>query len=235
MKSIRLILLFAFLQMANVAIAQDAERLTHFGVSVTPQLSLQPMGASQVPADKYGFCFNIGGDVLYDLSAAIQLKSGLYVQQNSINYRDYSPQFPSDVENGEALPYKSYYDYELNQLFIGVPLEAKIKLGKAEKANHFFISGGARFQYLFKTSGTEQIVESGHPWEEEDIDQEEFDSNSMWTLLTIGLGYEWAIGKGKLAINPVFDYALTGLDNVYEFIPDYGPVQFYGIRILYYK
>ncbi|MBK8829946.1 MAG: hypothetical protein IPN60_03640 [Saprospiraceae bacterium] len=109
----------------------------------------------------------------------------MYIQQNSINYRDYSPQFPSDVENGEALPYKSYYDYELNQFFIGIPLEAKIKLGKAEKTNHFFISGGARFQYLFNTTGTEQLVESGQPWQEEDIDQEEFDSNSMWTLLTM--------------------------------------------------
>ncbi len=234
MKAIRLIILFTFLQVATATFAQEAEKRTHFGISVTPQLSLQPMGARQVPTDKYGFCFNIGGDVLYALSGVVQLKSGLYIQQNSINYRDYSPQFPSDVENGEALPYKSYYDYELNQFFIGIPLEAKIKLGKAEKTNHFFISGGARFQYLFNTTGTEQLVESGQPWQEEDIDQEEFDSNSMWTLLTIGLGYEWALGKGKLAINPVFDYALTGVHNVYEFIPDYGPVQFYGIRFSYY-
>lgn len=235
MKPFSRILLFAFLQVATLAYAQDVEKRTHFGISVTPQYSLQPMGARQVPTDKFGFCFSLGGDLYYDLNDAVQLKSGLYVQQNSINYRDYSPQFPSDVENGEALPYKSYFDYELNQFFVGVPLEARIKLGKGEKTNHFFISGGARFQYLFKTSGTEQLVESGHQREEEDIDEEAFDSNSMWTLLTIGLGYEWKTGKGTLAVNPVFDYALTGLHNVYEFIPDYGPVQFYGIRLSYYK
>lgn len=235
MRPKKLIVLIVLLQMSWNMSSQSEMQRTHFGFSVTPRFSLQPMGASQVPDDKFGFCFSLGGDLLHDLSGALQLKSGLFVQSNSINYRDYSPQFPADVENGQALPYKSYFDYELNQFFVGIPLEAKIKLGKVEKANHFFISGGARFQYLLKTSGTEQLVESGQPWEEEDIDEEAFNSNSMWTLLTIGVGYEWEIGKGKLAVNPVFEYALTDVDKVYEFIPDYGPVEFYGIRLSYYK
>ena len=230
----KLSLLLFLLQSAVVMNSQDVVKRTHLGISVTPQFSLQPMGSSEINMDKYNFCFSIGGDLLYDLSDAVQLKSGLYFQHTHINYRDYSPQFPSDVEDGEALIYKSYYDYDLNQYFVGLPVECRLKLGNLENANHFFLSGGCRFQYLLKTTGTVQLIESGIPWEEEELDQENFESGSIWSLLTLGFGYEWQIGKGKLAVNPVIDYSLTKMYNVYDFLPDYGSLQFYGIRLMYY-
>jgi len=154
MSCIRLICFFGLLQLAGVAISQDGLKRTHLGFSATPQFSLQPLGSSQVEGDKFRFCFSLSGDLYYDLSPALQLKTGLSFLQSKINYRDYSPQFPDDVHNGMALPYKSYWSYDLNQYFIGLPVEAKIKLGKVESVNHFFITGGFRFQYLLHTAVT---------------------------------------------------------------------------------
>ncbi len=222
------------LQLAGVAISQDGLKRTHLGFSATPQFSLQPLGSSQVEGDKFRFCFSLSGDLYYDLSPALQLKTGLSFLQSKINYRDYSPQFPDDVHNGMALPYKSYWSYDLNQYFIGLPVEAKIKLGKVESVNHFFITGGFRFQYLLHTAGTVHLVESGNPRHEQDIDSFLFEFNSFWTLLTTGIGYEWQVGNGKLAINPVFDYALTKIFQEDLSVRQNGAVEFFGLRLSYY-
>lgn len=234
MKAINILLILTLLQIGTLAFAQEAAKRMHLGLSVTPQLSLQPEGASQIESDKTRFCFAIGGDIYYDVTPSLQLRSGLSYLQSDINYRDYSPQFPDDVQNGEALPYKSYWNYDLTQSFIGVPIEIKVKPGKAEKVNHFFLSAGCRFQYLLQTTGTVHLVESGNPWEEENLDSGAFNFNNFWTLLSVGLGYEWQVGKGKLAINPVFDYSLTKIFKEDVTARDNGTVQFFGLRLSYY-
>jgi hypothetical protein len=234
MKIIQLFLILVILQIANVCLGQEAVKRTHLGFSVTPQFSLQPQGASHVEGDKFRFCFAVGGDIYYDLSPNFQLKSGLSFLQSNINYRDYSPQFPGDVEDGVGQPYKSYWSFNLTQSFIGLPLEAKVKFGPPEKVNHFFLSAGVRFQYLLKTDGTVHLVESGNPQAEQDLDSFVFEFNDFWTLLSAGFGYEWQVGKRKLAINPVFDYSLTKIFKEDFSARDNGTVEFFGLRLAYY-
>jgi len=234
MNWIRLICFFGFLHFVGVSSAQEEMKRTHLGFFVTPQVSLQPQGASQIEGDKFRFCLAVGGDLYYDLGAKMQLKTGLSFLQSKVNYRDYSPQFPDDVHNGEVLPYKSYWSFNLTQYFVGLPIELKLKLGQEESPNHFFISGGCRMQYLLGTTGTVHLVESGNPHEEQDIDSFLFEFNSFWTLLSAGVGYEWKAGKGKLGISPVFDYSLTKIFKTDSSARDNGTVEFIGIRLLYY-
>lgn len=229
------IFLVVFLQMTFASFAQEAMKRSHFGFSITPQYSLQPLGASQVEGDKLRFCLGAGGDFYYDLNPGLQVKSGLSFQLARINYRDYSPLFPADVMNGEVLQYNSYYSYDLTQYFVGVPVEAKLKLSKAEKVNHFFLSGGFRFQYLIHTSGSVQLIESGLPGVEQDLDEDLFEFNSFWTLLTCGIGYEWKAGNSKFSISPVFDYSLTEIFKEDIFNRENGTVEFFGIRLAYYR
>jgi len=229
--------LFIILILFNIStwtFSQEAIKKTHIGISFIPQLSKQGLGSDEVEGKTSRFCYVLGGDVFYDLSSRMQLKSGLSFQGAKINYRDYSPQFPGDVINGQYVPHLSYWNFNITHLFIGIPFEGKLKLSRVNKPNHFFFSGGIRVQYLLYTSGTIQLIESGNPWQNQELDSFLFEPNKIWTVINGGIGYEWKLGNGKIMINPVYEHPLTNLFKVETLARENGSIRFIGIRLAYY-
>lgn len=214
--------------------AQETPKKVHFGFSFTPQLGTTAFSSELVADNKSGIDYLLGGDIMIDLSPTTQFVTGLTLHRVKLKYRDYSPQFPGDVLNGMALIYNSYWDFNYSDLFIGLPVEFKVKLSGRDKSNHVFLAGGIRIQRLLLNAGFVQLNESGQLWEKRDPDGYYFDFQKMWFLPNVGLGYEFKFGKGKFSIQPDYEYSLSKILKKKPAVDASGRSSFLGIKLSYY-
>jgi len=226
--------LFCFLVSALI-IAQDTPKKVHFGFSGSAQMGKAQFKSELVMENKSALNYTFGGDLLIDLSPKTQFITGLMLHHVKLKYRDFSPQFPDDVdEYGNALIYKSYWDFNYGDLFIGIPVNLKIKLNRPEKANHFFLKGGCRVQHLLLNSGYVILNESGHLQEKRDPDLYYFGFQKTWLLPNVGFGYEFTLRKGKFSIQPDYEFSLSKIFRKKYSIDANGYVRFLGLRLAYY-
>ncbi|HZV70997.1 MAG TPA: hypothetical protein VFG10_15690 [Saprospiraceae bacterium] len=217
------------------AITQSTDKKIHFGFSLTPQIGMAQFKSELVAENQSGISYILGGDLLIDLSPKTQFITGLMLHHVKLKYRDYSPLFPDDVDEfGNALIYKSYWDFNYGDLFIGIPVNLKIKLNSSEKANHFFLNGGCKVQHLLLNSGYVILNESGHLQEKRDPDQYYFGFQKTWLLPNVGFGYEFTLGKGKFSIQPDYEFSLSKIFRKKYSIDANGYVRFLGLRLAYY-
>lgn len=234
MKAIRPILLLVFLQVATLALAQDVEKRTHFGFSVTPFISNPILDAAADTEVATKFSWYVGGDFYFDLTGKTQIKSGLFVGQTKISYLDYSPHLPGDVVNGEYIPHISYWDAEYALVSIGLPLEIKLKLSQPTATNHVFLLGGASIQYLINATGEIDLISNEQLHAQISPEEFPFETKKFRTSLTAGVGYEFLIGKRKCLISPVYEYGLTKLYTVEGSAEANVRLGGFGVRLAYY-
>lgn len=228
------ILLLALLSLFQLALGQTEVKKLHFGLSLTPQLSVPVFDGEYLQRYEPRFGVAFGGDVNVDLGSKFQLRTGLEYQLARITYRDYSPMFPGDVENGEADVYKSYFDFRYVNSFMGVPIDLKYKLAKPQSINHVFVSAGLAFRYLISSSGEIQLVESGTPTISYDPETFLFSGHDIWFYFTGGLGYEFKLGRGKCSIQPRYEFSPIKLLEEDASAIGNGHPAFVGIKISYY-
>ncbi|MEP7324074.1 MAG: hypothetical protein ABI761_19250 [Saprospiraceae bacterium] len=213
---------------------QETSKNIHFGFSFTPQLGNAAFNSELVANNQSGINYLFSGDLLIDLSPKTQFMTGLILHHVKLEYRDYSPQFPDDGENGMALVYKSYWDFNYSDLFIGLPVGIKLKLNSPDKSNHFFLKCGVTAQRLLINSGYVILNESGYVHEKRDPDEYYFDFQKTWLVTNMGLGYEFKLGKGKFSIQPEYEYSLSKIFRQKNAIDANGRLSFLGIRLAYY-
>lgn len=234
MKLINRILLFAFLHITTITLAQDAEKRTHLGFSVTPFMSnpiLDPEADTEVNQE---FSWYAGGDFYFDLTGRFQLRSGLFVGNTKISYLDYSPDLPGDIINGELDRRNSYWDASYALLSIGIPVEIRFYLSNPTASNRLVVLGGANFQNHLSTSGSIDLISAGQVVDQTDPDEAPFEAGKFRTSLIGGIGYEFSLGKGKCMISPVYEYGLTQLyTESSSSVANVRPSGF-GIRLAYY-
>jgi len=214
MKPISHILYFIFLHIATVTFAQDAVKRTHFGFSVTPSLSKPILDAEADTEVSAQLSWNFGGDFYYDLTGKTQLKSGLFFSQTKVSYIDYSPSLPGDVVNGEFFPRNSYWDADYALWSIGLPLEIKLKLGQPTATNHLFLVGGINIQYLINSTGENDLISNEQLVAQISPEDFPFEATTFRSSLAVGIGYEFAVGKRKCLVSPVYEYGLSKLYTV---------------------
>jgi hypothetical protein len=205
----------------------------HIGFSIVPQVGKLGFSSVYVRETKSSFGFMAGGDIYFDLGQQVQLRSGLQYQWSGIDYVDLSPRFPGDEENGEFIPHRSYWKFDHTNHFVGIPLEVKIKPGRAMKANHFFLTGGCRVQFLVASSGNVSLFRSGEPQDQLKLSSFLFEQNEIWGFMTMGFGYEMEFGRSRLMINPVFDFPMSKNYKVETTARANGAQRFLGIRLAY--
>ncbi|HUR30082.1 MAG TPA: hypothetical protein VMZ69_01550, partial [Saprospiraceae bacterium] len=146
--------------------------------------------------------------------------------------------FPLDQHDAVALPYLSYFEYEVEYFAIGIPVRLSIHLGN--KPNHPYFSFGGIVQQIMSSSGEKfQLIESGlglHPLQ---LEQYGFELNKTHVYVQVGTGYEiklWA--TRKLSIGPEINYSINNFLNKED--GERGPVYingnlvFLGLHILYH-
>ncbi|MEP6793032.1 MAG: hypothetical protein ABJB16_01810 [Saprospiraceae bacterium] len=212
---------------------QGTSKNIHFGFSFTPQLGNAAFNSKLVANNHSGINYLFSGDVLINLSPKTQFITGLILHDVKLKYRDYSPQFPGDVENGMALIFNSYWDFNYSDLFIGLPVRVKLKLNSPDKLNHFFFKFGLTAQRLLINSGYVILNESGYIHEKRGPDEYYFDFQKTWLVTNIGLGYEFKLGKGKFSIQPEYEYSLSKIFRPTIAVDANGRLSFLGIQLAY--
>lgn len=225
------IFLFSF---QVLIIGQEAVEKVHFGISFEPQINSPINKTVDVVVLKKEMSFTVGGLILFDISDRIQFITGVNWQLMRLNYRDYSPDFPGDYMNGQNNHFISYLDFDYTKHLIGLPLGVKVKLGTVESPNHFFLAGGIQVQKQVGYSGYVQLVEGGILTIRRKPKQIIFESNGIRLNLSGGLGYEFRMGKGKVIINPEYQYSLAKVYLHELSLLSNGRVSFIGVRIAYY-
>ncbi len=193
---------------------QEAIRTTHLGFSVTPQLNTAIFKNKEEVDWQNTLGLAAAGNIHLDLGAKTQFITGLEFQYIKYYYQDYSGTWPNEIDsNGVIHPDKNYFDYQYSLLFIGLPVQIKLKLNAAEKPNHLFLSAGFTLRYRFATGGDVSLVEDGTTTINRDIDSYFWTPDKLWWLGTIGIGYEMKWGNHKLSIAPSFEYSPGQLYN----------------------
>lgn len=228
------ILTLILLSLYQLAWGQIEDKKIHVGLSLTPQLSVPVFDDAYLQRYEPRFGVAFGGDVNADLSSKFQLRTGLEYQLARITYRDYSPMFPGDVENGEVDVYKSYFDFRYVNSFVGVPIDLKYKLAKPESTNHVFVSAGIAIRYLISSSGEIQLVESGTPTIAYDPETFLFSGQDVWFYFAGGIGYEFKLGRGKCSIQPRYEFSPAKLLEEDASAIGNGHPAYVGIRMSYY-
>ncbi len=120
--------------------------------------------------------------------------------------KDYSPTFgcDSDGQGGVDL-FNSFYEYDIRTLYLGIPIDAKLKL--AGDANHLYWKFGAEILFKLSTKDQIDVHECG-------ANVSELQNNFIYKprkssiVLQTGLGYEWKINKYKFFIEPMVSYGI---------------------------
>lgn len=216
--------------------SQEAIKTTHFGASVTPQMNTTHFNNKDEVVKNKTFGYAISGDIHFDLSHKSQLIAGIQIQSTKYSYLDYSGTWPNEIDsNGVYHPDKNYFDNQFSLLFIGLPIQLKVKLGSLNKPNHFFLSTGFSLRYRFADKGYIALIEDGTTTIKRDIDTFFWAPNKVWFLGTLGFGYEMKCGNHKLAIAPTFEYSFNKLFNDHNTsLPADGHPSFLGISFSYY-
>lgn len=192
----------------SIFYGQDVSKKIKVGFSALPQFSITQFNRDHLVENETSFSYASGFDLYLPLSPKVQFITGVELFGVHLKHRDYSPLFPSDMQNGEADFFKSYYDFASSYRFLGVPLELKWNMG--EKENLFYLMGGIKPRLRVSRSGTIWLIESGGS--PQPINAKEFfpDVEKLQLSLSFHLGYEWVSRKQThYSIGPLFEYAVT--------------------------
>jgi hypothetical protein len=235
-----IVIAFSFLTI-TVLKAQDSiiERKLTFGLEVTPQLATVDFEKNNVlNGSKKSFNYSLGGKLIWSFTHKFQVHTGLKFQKAMVNARDYSPLFPLDQHNGEALPYLSYYEYEVKYLAISIPVGLSIDIGNKANQPYFYV-GGIIQEMILSSDEKLQLIESGLDIHSLQVEEYGFELNKTHVYVQLGAGYEFNIGaKRKLSIGPEIDYSMNNY--MKEETVEKGPVfingnlVFLGLQVLYH-
>ncbi len=215
-----------------LSFGQEDVRKVHYGLSLAPQLNISQFGNSDFVENKSSIGWTASGDIYFDLSSKMQLKTGIGFQYLGLRHRDSSAQWPSDVENGEWVPGRSYVEYKSNYFLIGVPVEFKLLMN--EKANHIFFIGGFQMQTVVDSDGEVIAMVSGQIEPAIQLNSFLFEYNQLMASISLGIGYERQAGKGKIAIAPLLEYSLNDFFKLESSARSNGNLVLLGLRLSWY-
>jgi hypothetical protein len=223
------------LLLARLAYSQESSNPVHFSVFVNPQWSTAFFKEDPLESYHASPGMMAGGNLMIHLSYRFQLLTGLEYQIAKYNYRDYSPNFPGDVINGEADVYKSYWNYDYGIHAIGVPFQIKYNLNAVPSANHFFLLAGANLRYQILSEGYVELIEGGNPTGKDKLDDLFFKPEKTLVLGSLHFGYEWKLKNKSLSAGPTFEYSPGWLyqDQHSSAIANAHPA-FFGLRLVYF-
>ena len=212
--------------------SQESASKPQFGLSVSPQIA-HIMNRQSLFDSKASIGYSLQAFIIDDVSSRLQLYGGLGFQHSKFRQRDNSLQFPADVMNGVWVPGKSYIEYSVEYSAVGIPLGLKLQLG--EKANHFFLSSSAQYQFLFDPKEKLVLNESGH-FSELNPDTNGIVFEKTQLLFGVGLGYDFSLGtNSRMSIEPFFNYSLKEIHRPRQnFLEVGGRPFFMGFRIAFY-
>ena len=187
--------------------AQDPVKKIHMGVSINPQMNLSTFEDAPYVEKENSFCLGVSGDIYFDVTPRLQIRSGLGIQYLTLNHRDHSFQWPHQGQSGEWHPDQSFVGYNTRYYFAGVPIYVKVKT--QAKPNHFYVTGGVTPHALISYDGEIVTNEAGHVTTF-DTPKGVYEPVSFFTTVGVGIGYERVIGKRKIMVEPNFQYS-TGL------------------------
>jgi hypothetical protein len=202
--------IFLFTLLTISLSAQDKglrEKSMHFGLSLAPKVNWFLSDNKTLSDPGKSYAFSIYANAYYDLSSRVQLRSGLGLHRFETSSVDYSLNFGCDHDGqGGFDPFNSWAVYDIPSIYLGIPLDAKIKL--AGDANHLYWRMGA--ELLFRLAQKDDVAMYECGMEPSDNIQENFlyVSRENNLLLQSGLGYEWKIKKQKLFIEPMIAYKI---------------------------
>jgi hypothetical protein len=195
----------------NTRIKEDTpkdEVLVHYGVHVTPKIVNQLFVDDNLIDAMKSYELSMGVDAFYDLSARVQLRSGVNYTAISLREFDYSIAFPGDHDgNGRFDPYKSWYEDKRKGHYIGLPVEVRMKL--AGDVNHLYGKVGIETMFRIASSSKSVLVEGGT--NEVEIPESLLnDFSAVLFKVNIGIGYEFSIGEGtKMYVEPLLEYGVN--------------------------
>ncbi len=206
MKSILLFALSLFFTLSIFAQESDGDKLLHFGGSLAPKLNWFLSEDKDRAEAQTEFGFALYGNVYYDINNRLQLRSGVGLHSINNSNRDYSITLDCDFDGQRADLYNSFVEYNLESLYLGIPLETKLKV--AGGANHLYWKFGVELLLRISTTEEAQLHECG-------INTLELDENSLYeprknlVLLQTGFGYEWKVSTFKLFAEPMLAYSTS--------------------------
>jgi len=224
--------LFLFqIMMINLLFCQESEEKVHFGLSVAPQINISDFKSDPVFNNRPSLAMAMGGDLYLDISNFAQFRTGLNFHSVTLKHRDYSPQFPGDVINGQFVPHKSYWDFNTAYTFIGLPIVFKIKA--VDQPNHIFFSGGLEIEQKLYSSGSIEATESGVQSEVYKPDNFLFRVTPTQLFSIAGFGFEWTQRKSKISLGPVLEYSLTKYFKLQSSALKNSHLMLFGFRFAY--
>lgn len=202
MKSLTLLflLLFACLNL----VAQEPVKKVHFGISINPQMNFSSFDKAPNVEIANSFCLGVSGDVYFDITSRFQFKTGMGIQYLTLNHRDRSARWPHQGQNGQWEPDQSFIGYNSKYLFAGIPFQFSVKT--TDKPNHIYLSGSVNPNIVINHTGEIVTNEAGHITKYETA-KELYEPGSVLTTIGFGIGYEKAIGKTKIFVEPNFHYS----------------------------
>ncbi len=215
----RITVLLALLIFSQVCIGQetanfkdDIEDPHQFtgGVSITPKLAIQFLENKELLGAKSIFGLGISGDFYYQPVNFFTLKTGLGLNYyGAYGERDYSLLFGCDNVGGVSDPFNSFTETQARTLYLGIPIEGRIKLVGDE--NHLFTSVGVESWLRILTKTRTKIHECGIPSTGTGaVAGKIVNQRQGLVLLTYGLGYEIGLNQGRsLFFEPRLEYSLT--------------------------
>lgn len=149
---------------------------------------------------------SLAATVFYDLNARIQLQSGVRFGWYRISETDFSPSFACDQDGTGGVNIKnSFFQIDYDLLYLGIPLESRIKLFGEE--NHFYGVAGVELLLNISSDGEVSLYECGE--NPRVLDNPIFTANSWGLDLRLGTGYEFKLNKVKFYIEPQAELWLT--------------------------
>ena len=181
-----------------------------FGMSLHPGISSVAAVAGQLLESRPQLSLELGGEVVYLPNEQFSFQTGISISRYRTAIRDYSPLFPSDVDNqSRPLPYRSYLTYENDFIFLQVPLAIRLHLIRKERSN-FFISLRLQLYINMDESHATTLVESGGPPEP----TRQFNAYGYSAMLMWGatIGYQRQLPGGQhLTLEPVWSRGASRL------------------------
>ena len=192
----------------NSIFSQKSEKLFHFGASISPKISIQKLDDKDLGTTEKELSLALSGDIYYDINEFIQLKSGVNINIIKTSQLDYSPRFSCDHNGqGGVNIYNSYYKTNIKAFYIGIPLDAKIKIVGNE--NHLFLLLGIQNLIKVSTSENVELIECMN----RTLDVEDnflFTPKKYLAILNSGIGIEFKVFKNKkMILQPLLELSLS--------------------------
>lgn len=232
----RIITLSVLFSIVILSHAQDNIRKVHYGISIMPQWNISSFNDDPLNEDKNSIGFSGFGDIYFDQSSRLQIKTGFLIQVVSLRHKDFSGQWPVDPTSGDFEPfYRTYWEFHSDYTAVGIPIEAKLKF--SDRLHHFFISSGFAIKKVVASGGKIITTATGLPGYVDNsnyLNSFLFEPSDFLVSVTFGSGFEMPIGKGKLSISPGIEFSMNKFFKMNYSARQNGNLILLGLRIGWY-